>query len=621
MSDHSQILFQAPEIDDLAPLFPAYQFESLIAIGGMGAVYKAVQKSLDRAVAIKILPQEFSQDPNFCTGFEAEAKSMARLNHPNLIGVYDFGEVNGMLFIIMEFVSGQSLFHYAHGHRLAQDEVIQLMGGVCQGLAHAHENGIVHRDIKPSNVLLDANKEPKIGDFGLARPVGKDYVPGAQIYGTPGYTAPEVINAPLSVNHRADIFSIGVLIHELITGRLPADDPRPASLIVGCDPRIDEIIRRATDPTPELRYPNAQQILIDLLKVQQPIVAAPPPAHVVPPPAYAARPAPRLVASAPVAKKSYGFSSASGLAMFALAAALGFLVYKHYDRKPIATLPEAAPQPAPSPTLLPGPIQASTPTPTPTPKPKRQPRPKRQPKPTPPPAAEPTPSPSPLPETEGLSQEPPKPATSDAPPSETVVQKPIQPALSTEPSPAPAPVTSFDTAAFLVTVQGRMKSNNERLTEEYQEALAKNLENFGRSIKRAIREEISRQSRELVERDLEQFLELAQKNGGRIPEDLDSQFSVLNDINEDHAKHLTKQDVLDKKMLKEIEPIRESYISGLERKRVSLIEMRDEIAAEEITKEIDLTRSDAGHFQQILGCEIPDVDERTDSDEWDELSE
>ena len=620
MSDQSQILFQAPEIEHLAPHFPTYHIECLIAIGGMGAVYKAVQKSLDRPVAIKILPQEFSRNPNFCTGFEAEAKSMARLNHPNLIGVYDFGEVNGMLFIIMEFVSGQSLFHYAHGHRLAQDEVIQIMSGVCQGLAHAHENGIVHRDIKPSNVLLDANKEPKIGDFGLARPVGTDHAQGGQIYGTPGYTAPEVINAPLSVNHRADIFSIGVLIHELITGRLPADDPRPASLIVGCDPRFDEIIRRATDPTPELRYPNAHLLLGDILKIQQPIVAAPSPVHVVPPAAYAARPAPRLVAAAPVAKKSFGFSSASGLAMFALAAALGFLVYKHYDRKPIATLPEAVPQPAPSPTPLPGPIQASTPTPTPTPK--RQPRPKRQPKPTPPSAAEPTPSPAPLPETEDLSpQEPPKPTTSDAPPSEAVVEKPIQPALSTAPSPAPASVTSFDTAAFLVTVQGRMKRNNERLTEEHQEALAKNLENFGRSIKRAIREEVSRQSRGFVERELEQFLELAQKNGGRIPEDLDSQFSVLNDIKEDHAKHLTKQDVLDKKMLKEIEPIRESYISGLERKRASLIEMRDEIAAEEITKEIELTRSDAGHFQQILGCEIPDVDERDDSDDWNELSE
>ena len=611
MSDHSQILFQAPEIDDLAPLFPTYHIESLIAVGGMGAVYKAVQKSLDGPVAIKILPQEFSRDPNFCTGFEAEAKSMACLNHPNLIGVYDFGEVNGMLFIIMEYVAGQSLFHYAHGHRLAQDDVIQIMVGVCQGLAHAHENGIVHRDIKPSNVLLDQNKEPKIGDFGLARPVGKDHVPGAQIYGTPGYTAPEVINAPLSVNHRADIFSIGVLIHELITGRLPADDPRPASRIVGCDPRFDEIIRRATDPSPELRYPNAHLLLGEILKIQQPIVATPPSAHVAPPPpAFAARPTPRLVAAAPVVKKSSGIFSSSGLAMLALAAVLGFLVYKHNASKPIASLSEPAPKPAPT--------QAPTPPPTPLPDPTTalEPAPK--------PSIDPIPTPVPLPAAEGHPEAPPKPETFDTKPPEAVVEKPIQPALPTTDSPAPASATSFDTVAFLATVQDRMKSNNERLTEEYQEALAKNLENFGRGIKRAIRDIPNRQIRPLVERDLEQFLELAQKNGGRIPEDLDSQFSDLEDVNGDHAKHLTKQDALDKEMLEEIEPIRESYISGLERKRASLIEKRDEVAAEEITKEIDLTRSDAGHFQQILGCEIPDVgelNERETRDKWDQQDE
>jgi serine/threonine protein kinase len=610
MSDHSQILFQAPEIDDLAPLFPTYHIESLIAIGGMGAVYKAVQKSLDRPVAIKILPQEFSRDPNFCTGFEAEAKSMACLNHPNLIGVYDFGEVNGMLFIIMEYVAGQSLFHYAHGHRLAQDDVIQIMVGVCQGLAHAHENGIVHRDIKPSNVLLDQNKEPKIGDFGLARPVGKDHVPGAQIYGTPGYTAPEVINAPLSVNHRADIFSIGVLIHELITGRLPADDPRRASLIVGCDPRFDEIIRRATDPSPELRYPNAHLLLGEILKIQQPIVATPSSAHVAPPPAFAARPTPRLVAAAPVVKKSSGIFSSSGLAMLALSAGLGFLFYKHNASKPIASLSEPAPKPAPT--------QASTPPPTPLPDPTTalEPAPK--------PSIDPIPTPVPLPAAEGHPEAPPEPETFDTKPPEAVVEKPIQPALPAPNSPAPASATSFDTVAFLVTVQDIMKSNNERLTEEYQEALAKNLENFGRGIKRAIRDIPNRQIRPLVERDLEQFLELAQKNGGRIPEDLDSQFSDLEDVNGDHAKHLTKQDALDKEMLEEIEPIRESYISGLERKRASLIEKRDEVAAEEITKEIELTRSDAGHFQQILGCEVPDVgelNERETRDKWDQQDE
>ncbi|MGA0853966.1 MAG: serine/threonine-protein kinase [Luteolibacter sp.] len=335
MSESSQIIFQAPEIDQLAPFFPAYQIECLIAIGGMGAVYKAVQKSLDRTVAIKILPREFSQDPVFCAGFEAEAKSMARLNHPNLIGVYDFGEVNGMLFIVMEFVPGQSLFHSTNGRAVEPNEVIRLITAICQGLAHAHENGIIHRDIKPSNVLLDHQNNPKIGDFGLAHPVGTGHQEDAQIYGTPDYTAPEVINAPQSVNHRADIFSIGVLLHELLTGKLPASDQRPASQIAGCDLRFDAIIKRATAEVPEMRYLNAHQIVADISQIQRPAATGPatrrgptaPSANVHSMPT---RPSPRRNHTAPVKKKSSGISMAYGLIMLILAIALGYLAYKRY---------------------------------------------------------------------------------------------------------------------------------------------------------------------------------------------------------------------------------------------------------------------------------------------------
>jgi len=341
MSESSQIIFQAPEIDQLAPLFPAYHIECLIATGGMGAVYRAVQKSLDRTVAIKILPQEFSQDPSFCTIFEAEAKSMARLNHPNLIGVYDFGEVDGMLYIIMEFVPGQSLFHSAHGHAVEPNEVMRLISAVCSGLAHAHENGIIHRDIKPSNILLDHRNEPKIGDFGLAHPVGTGHQEGAEIYGTPGYTAPEVVNDPKSVNHRADIFSIGVLLHELLTGKLPADDPRPASQIAHCDLCFDAIISCATAENPEARYANAHQIIADISNIQNQVASAA--AHPARPTArhgstgplpnvrsMPARPSPRRSQTAAVKKKSSGISMTYGLIMLILIIALGYLAYKRY---------------------------------------------------------------------------------------------------------------------------------------------------------------------------------------------------------------------------------------------------------------------------------------------------
>jgi len=257
-------VFEAPEPARLAPLFPGYEFEGLIATGGMGAVYKAVQLSLDRPVAIKILPPEFGKDTSFRANFEAEAKAMARLNHPCLIGVYDFGEVAGMLFIIMEFVPGQTLYHSAHGIAIAPDTAASIVEGVCLGLAHAHEHGILHRDIKPSNILLDPHARPKIGDFGLARPIGAAVEAGEAIFGTPHYTAPEVLQPPHRVDSRADIFSVGVVLHELLTGRLPASDMRPASVICGCDLRFDAIIRRATNPVPELRYPGAADMAKDL---------------------------------------------------------------------------------------------------------------------------------------------------------------------------------------------------------------------------------------------------------------------------------------------------------------------------------------------------------------------
>lgn len=256
--------FQAPDPVELAPLFPGYEIQNLIATGGMGAVYQALQKSLDRTVAIKILPLELSADARFREGFEAEAKAMARLNHPNLIGVYDFGEVSGMLFIVMEYVWGKSLYHSARGIRIDPAEVVKLVTGICNGLSHAHKNGVLHRDIKPANILLTPEKVPKIGDFGLARPLERASDAGELVYGTPGYTAPEVTCAPDTVDQRADLFSVGVILHELLAGKLPDGDPRPTSEIAGCNVRFDAIIRRATDPSPERRYFNVAELAMDL---------------------------------------------------------------------------------------------------------------------------------------------------------------------------------------------------------------------------------------------------------------------------------------------------------------------------------------------------------------------
>ena len=254
MQDSQQTIhFQAPSLEELTPLFPAYDLEILIAQGGMGAVYRARQISLDRPVAIKILPREFGDDPKFRASFQAEAKAMARLNHPNLIAIYDFGEVNDMPFLIMECVEGKSLYHSSYGKVIAPHQAAEIVSAICRGLHHAHSEGILHRDVKPSNILLSLNATPKIGDFGLATPINETASKEEAVYGTPGYTAPEIIQR-LQVDRRADIFSTGVMLHELLTGALPDANHTPPSILSGCPTVFDSIVARSTHPNPELRY-------------------------------------------------------------------------------------------------------------------------------------------------------------------------------------------------------------------------------------------------------------------------------------------------------------------------------------------------------------------------------
>ena len=255
--------FEAPSLDVLAALLPAYDFEAFIAQGGMGAVYKARQRSLDRDVAIKILPPELGADPEFRQSFETEAKAMARLNHPNLIGVSDYGDVDGMLYIVMEFVNGKSLFHSAYQMAVEPLQAVTIVKGICDGLAHAHENGVIHRDIKPANILLNERVVPKIGDFGLARPV--DAGGTGLVMGTPGYVAPEVLHHPDHADRRSDLFALGVVLYELLIGRCPPYDYQPpASMVCGCDVTLDRICDKAMHRVAELRYQSAEEMSADL---------------------------------------------------------------------------------------------------------------------------------------------------------------------------------------------------------------------------------------------------------------------------------------------------------------------------------------------------------------------
>jgi len=257
-TDTSPSNFVAPELEEIAELLPSFEVLSFIAKGGMGAVYLAKQKSLDREVAIKILPRHFGEDATFQTSFESEAKSMAKLNHPNLIGIYDFGQIDGMLYIVMEMVHGTSLYHASYGKKIDPMEAGRIICEICHGLDNAHQQGILHRDIKPANILLNDQLSPKIGDFGLARPVGDHEADSA--FGTPGYTAPEVIHHPSAVDESTDLYSVGVMLYELLTSKLPEKLYMPAANLVQCDPRFDDIISKAMNPNPILRFRTAKSM-------------------------------------------------------------------------------------------------------------------------------------------------------------------------------------------------------------------------------------------------------------------------------------------------------------------------------------------------------------------------
>ena len=264
MSDSIQ--FDPPEPSELSELLTGYDVTALIATGGMGAVYKATQISLDRPVAIKLLPQELG-DPAFRDQFQAEARAMAKLNHVNLIGIYDFGEADGMPYIVMELVEGKSLYYSSYGKAIDQTTAVEIIVGICKGLGNAHQAGIIHRDIKPANILLDAKATPKIGDFGLAAPADADGEGDGLVYGTPGYAAPEIMITESAIGPTSDIYAVGIMLYELLTGMMPEEPASPPSTVSKCDPRLDPIFKKATRRNPKLRYQASDEMAAELEKI------------------------------------------------------------------------------------------------------------------------------------------------------------------------------------------------------------------------------------------------------------------------------------------------------------------------------------------------------------------
>jgi tRNA A-37 threonylcarbamoyl transferase component Bud32/signal peptidase I len=273
----------------------------------MGVVYKARQKTLNRLVALKLLAPERVREAQFAERFTREAQALAALNHPNIVTIYDFGQAGGFYFLLMEFVDGVNLRQLLRARKFTPEEALAVVPPLCDALQYAHDRGIVHRDIKPENLLLDKSGRVKVADFGIAKMLGEDgragnplpAVPqsedalhtaarpaveaspsaltGEQVMGTPGYSAPEQKSDPQRVDSRADIYSLGVVFYEMLTGELPGKRLEPPSRKVQIDVRLDEVVLRALEKNPNLRYQQASEVktMVETIAATAPIKKSP----------------------------------------------------------------------------------------------------------------------------------------------------------------------------------------------------------------------------------------------------------------------------------------------------------------------------------------------------------
>jgi serine/threonine protein kinase len=258
--------------EQIAPHFPQLEILECLGRGGMGVVYKARQKTLNRFVALKVLAPERVLDPQFAGRFTREAQALAALNHPNIVTVHDFGQTGGFYYLLMEFVDGVNLRQLLRARKFTPEEALAIVPPLCDALQFAHDRGIVHRDIKPENLLLDKAGRVKVADFGIAKMLGTGNDRGhagepaapenatQTAVGTPGYSAPEQKTDPQRVDSRADIYSLGVVFYEMLTGELPGKRIEPPSHKVQIDVRLDEVVLRALEKKPELRYQQVSEV-------------------------------------------------------------------------------------------------------------------------------------------------------------------------------------------------------------------------------------------------------------------------------------------------------------------------------------------------------------------------
>ena len=245
------------------------QFKVLeeIGRGGMATVYRATQQSINRDVALKVLPRTFLHDPGFFERFEREVEVIAHLEHPHIVPIYDYGELDGMPYIAMRFLSGGTLRRLIRGGTTHLRDLARPISQVAQALDHAHQEGIIHRDLKPGNVLLDKGNNAYLSDFGIARVLNSDLT-GSAIIGTPSYMSPEQANGD-PLDGRSDVYSLGIVVFELITGTEPFQANTPIAMLLkqinervpsltayrdNIPEAVDRVIAKATEKNPADRY-------------------------------------------------------------------------------------------------------------------------------------------------------------------------------------------------------------------------------------------------------------------------------------------------------------------------------------------------------------------------------
>lgn len=255
-----------PDMESVRKAFPQLEVIEKIGSGGMGTVFKARQPKLERFVALKILSGKLALKPSFAERFAQEGKLLARLSHPNIVTVYDYGEVDGFFYLILEYVDGVNLRQAMRERQFSPEQALAVVPKICETLQYAHEEGVLHRDIKPENIMLDTKGRIKIADFGIGKLNNANKEPGVertratsgpmdeekltqtgQILGTPNYMAPEQFENPDQADHRADIYSLGVVLYELLTGELPKGRfplPSEKNLV---DTNVDEIVLKALE--------------------------------------------------------------------------------------------------------------------------------------------------------------------------------------------------------------------------------------------------------------------------------------------------------------------------------------------------------------------------------------